>query len=246
MDRLSGDLACGYQGTGRMAELDIIVEKVIEIINEKNYLKGKRISITAGGTKEDIDPVRYIGNYSSGKMGIALADCAFQSGADVNLISTVEVDKPYKVILVKSAQDMLEATKQEFINADALIMAAAVADYRPENRADKKIKKQLADILTLELVKNADILLEISKIKKPDQTVTGFCAESEDLIKNAEKKIKEKNLDFIVANDISNSEIGFNSDYNEVAILDKSGKSTKIERMPKKQLAKIILQRIFS
>lgn len=241
----SGFLACGYEGKGRMAEPATIVKKVIEILGEKQFLNNKKIVVTAGGTKEEIDPVRYLGNYSSGKMGIALADAAFQYGAKVVLISSVKTNKPYEVIPVKSAQDMLEATMEQFNTADSLIMAAAVADYRPQARAENKIKKENTETLVIELVKNPDILLEVSKIKKPEQLVVGFCAESEDLIENARKKIEKKNLDFIVANDISNAEIGFNSENNAVTIIDKHANQQNIAKMPKTELAKVILKRIF-
>jgi len=242
----SGFLACGYEGKGRMADVQVITDKVVELLTEKPFLKGKKIIVTAGGTKEEIDPVRYIGNYSSGKMGIAIADAAYSYGADVTLITTVNVAKPYNVKNVKTACEMLEATKDSFINADSLIMAAAVADYRPKERNINKIKKENTENLVIELVKNPDILYEISKIKRANQTIIGFCAESENLIANATKKITSKNLDFIIANDISNPEIGFNSDYNEITIIDKQGKTEKIDKMSKKELAKVILKRIFS
>ncbi|OGI21821.1 MAG: hypothetical protein A2287_03885 [Candidatus Melainabacteria bacterium RIFOXYA12_FULL_32_12] len=240
-----GDLACGYQGIGRMADIQKIIDKAIEVIEQESFLKGKKIVITAGGTKENIDPVRYIGNYSSGKMGIAIADAAHQFGAEVSLISTVKIEKPYKVVHVKSALDMLKATKEEFSNSDALIMAAAVADYRPESTANQKIKKSASETLTINLVKNPDILKEISTIKKSNQLIMGFCAESENLIANAQKKIYEKNLDFIVANDISNPEIGFESDYNAVTLIDKSGNQQEIPKTTKRDLAKILLNKVF-
>lgn len=242
----SGDLACGYQGVGRMAEVEKIVEKVLEIVNQNRFLKGKKIVITAGGTKEAIDPVRYIGNHSSGKMGIALADAAYRFGAKISLVSSVQVNRPYKVLLAESALEMLNTVKNEFADADSLIMAAAVADYRPKVEAQHKIKKGDNETLTIELIKNPDILKEISAIKKNSQTVIGFCAESQDLIQNAKGKIESKNLDFIVANDISNKEIGFNSDYNAVSIIDKSGKIMSIEKRPKNEVAEIILRKVFN
>jgi len=241
----SGDLACGYQGMGRMADVQKIVEEAVSVINQSKFLKGKKIIVTAGGTREEIDPVRFIGNHSSGKMGIALADAAFHAGAEVILISTVKTEKNYRVIQVESAQQMLEAVKTEFHGSDVLIMAAAVADYRPVFKSEHKIKKDSAETLTLELVKNPDILKEVSKIKTHNQVIIGFCAESENLINNAKNKIQEKNLDFIVANDISNPEIGFNSDYNAVSIINKSENITEIPKMTKTELAKIILEKIF-
>ncbi|MDD3012893.1 MAG: bifunctional phosphopantothenoylcysteine decarboxylase/phosphopantothenate--cysteine ligase CoaBC [Candidatus Gastranaerophilales bacterium] len=240
----SGELACGYEGTGRMASVDKIFNFVEEALHLEPNLKGKKIIITAGGTKEPIDPVRFIGNRSSGKMGIALADAAFESGAEVSLITTVDINKAYKVTKVDTALEMLEATKKGFVESDILIMVAAVADYRPKTVAEQKIKKENSDSLTLELVKNPDILMEISKIKKPEQTVVGFCAESENLFDNALKKLKEKNLDYIVANDISDPEIGFNSDYNAVTLIDKNKEAVDFVPMPKKNIAKLILKGI--
>jgi phosphopantothenoylcysteine decarboxylase/phosphopantothenate--cysteine ligase len=241
----AGELACGYSGTGRLANIDKIFEEVLEIFNKQQFLRGKTIVITAGGTKEPIDPVRYIGNHSSGKMGIALADAANESGAKVVLISTVKEDKPYKIVSVETANEMLNAVKREFPAAEALIMAAAVADFRVNTESEHKIKKTDEEKITLELVKNPDILKEISLIKKDNQLVIGFCAESEDLIANAKKKIESKKLDFIVANDIANKEIGFNSDNNEVTIIDKLMKEFKIEKTSKKEVAKKILERVF-
>jgi len=240
----SGELACGYEGIGRMSSVEKIFACAEEILYTEPVLKGKKIVVTAGGTKEPVDPVRYIGNYSSGKMGIAIADAAYEYGAEVSLVSTVPADKPYKVSKVNTALEMLEAVKKEFLKSDILVMAAAVADYRSKTAAEQKIKKESTDTLTLELVKNPDILMEISKIKKPEQIVAGFCAESENLYDYAVKKLKKKNLDYIIANDISNPEIGFNSDYNAVTLIDKNEKSVDFEPMPKKEIAKLILKGI--
>lgn len=239
-----GELACGTSGSGRMAEVEDIEAKVLEVLSEKLILAKKKVVITAGGTKEEIDPVRYIGNYSSGKMGIALADSAYQMGAEVCLISTVTVEKPYKVESVKSANDMLLATQNAMKDADCLIMAAAVADYRPNIRAEQKIKKN-PDSLTVELVKNPDIISKIAQNKKSNQIIVGFAAESENLIENAKKKIVSKNLDFVVANDISDSEIGFSSDENEVFVINKKLEIQKIEKDSKKNIAKKILKAVF-
>ena len=187
----TGFLACGYNGTGRLASLDKIFDKTVEILNSKKKLTGKKFVITAGGTIEDIDPVRYISNYSSGKMGIALADEAYKMGAETILITTRDVQKPYKTIKVKSASEMQTAAENEFNNAACVIMAAAVADYRVKNPAEQKIKKTDADMITLELVKNPDILKELCA-QKTTQIVVGFCAESENLIENAKEKIQKK------------------------------------------------------
>ena len=239
----SGFLACGYEGKGRLCTLDKIFDKTVELLNYKP-LKGKKIVITSGGTIEDIDPVRYISNYSSGKMGLALADTAKNLGADVTLITTKDIQRRYNVIKVKSAIDMKSAVENEFESADCVIMAAAVADYRVKEVAPQKIKKTSEDEITLTLVKNPDILKEISAIKK-SQIVVGFCAESENLIENAKEKIAKKGCDFLIANDISRKDIGFSSDYNEVTILDKNGNMTKIERADKATVARKIFEAIY-
>ena len=240
----TGFLACGYNGTGRLAALEKIFDKTVEVLQSKKKLTGKKIIITAGGTIEDIDPVRYISNYSSGKMGLALADEAFQQGAETILITTKDVTRPYKTVKVKSATDMQKAVEADFEKADCVIMAAAVADYRVKNRAEHKMKKTDADTLTLELVKNPDILKELCA-KKTTQKVVGFCAESENLIENAKEKIIKKGCDYLIANDISRKDIGFCSDYNEVVIFDKTGRQKRIERAAKAQIARRILEEIY-
>lgn len=240
----SGFLACGYNGTGRIASLDKIFDKTVEILNSKKKLTGKKFVITAGGTIEDIDPVRYISNYSSGKMGIALADEAYKMGAETILITTKDVQKPYKTIKVKSASEMQTAAENEFNNAACVIMAAAVADYRVKNPAEQKMKKTDADMITLELVKNPDILKELCA-QKTTQIVVGFCAESENLIENAKEKIQKKGCDYLIANDISRKDIGFSSDYNEVVILDKNGGQKRLERASKNEIARKIIEAIY-
>lgn len=238
----NGYLACGYEGKGRLCSLDKIFNETSSILLERGSDKKKYI-ITAGGTIEDIDPVRYISNYSSGKMGLALADEAYYNGNDVILITTKNIKRPYKIINVKSAQKMQSAIDAEFDNADYVIMAAAVADYRVKNKSEQKIKKTSDDELTLELVKNPDILKELCK-KKTTQTIVGFCAESENLIENAKTKIQKKGCDYLIANDISRKDIGFSSDYNEVTILNKNGEIRKLERAPKSEIARKILKEI--
>lgn len=238
----NGFLACGYDGKGRLCSLDKIFDEVSmrllsTVQNKKKYV------ITAGGTIEDIDPVRYISNYSSGKMGISLADEAFHQGNDVVLVTTVDVRRPYKVIKIKSAQEMQQAVEKEFAAADFVIMAAAVADYRVKNKSEQKLKKTGEESITLELVKNPDILQELCK-KKTHQTVIGFCAESENLIENAKEKIQKKGCDYLIANDISRTDIGFSSDYNEVLILDKKGGMKKLEKASKSDIALEILKEI--
>lgn len=246
----SGFLACGYEGKGRLCSLEKIFDEAAAILN--NTGSKKKYVITAGGTVEDIDPVRYISNYSSGKMGIALADEAFFQGNDVVLISTVEVNRPYKIIKVKSAQDMQNAVNEEFENADYIIMAAAVADYRVKNKSEQKMKKTSDSEITLTLVKNPDILKSLCERKKEemlkqvkhDRIIVGFCAESENLLENAKEKIQKKGCDFLIANDISRKDIGFSSDYNEVTILNKNGGIKKLERAAKNEIARKILKEI--
>ena len=239
----SGYLACGYEGKGRLCSLDMIFDKTVEILKCKP-LNGKKIVITCGGTIEDIDPVRYISNYSSGKMGLALADVAKNLGADVTLVTTKDVSRKYNVVEVKSALEMKNAVEQEFENSDCIIMAAAVADYRVKEISEQKIKKTKDDEITLTLVKNPDILKEIS-MKKTSQIVVGFCAESENLIENAKEKISKKGCDYLIANDISRKDIGFSSDYNEVTILDKNGGMKKLERADKRTIARKIFEEIY-
>ncbi len=240
----TGFLACGTEGKGRLADINIIYETTKNILLPKQILKGKKVVITAGGTKENIDAVRYIGNYSSGKMGIALADNAHRLGAEVVLISTVEAKKQYKVINVQSANEMYEAVQEEFKNAYSLIMAAAVSDYRVKNKSEHKIKKD-GNSLVIELVENPDILKEMSKIKRNDQIVVGFCAESQNLLDNAKAKIQKKTCDYICANDISKKDIGFSSDYNEIYIIDKELNVQKLDRTDKQTVALKILERIY-
>ncbi len=237
-----GFLACGYEGKGRLCDLQTIFDKTVEKLGG-NKLLGKKIVITAGGTIENIDPVRYISNYSSGKMGLALADCAYSQGADVTLISTFDVERAYNVVKVTSALEMRDAVLVQF--ADCLIMAAAVADYRVKNYAEQKIKKTDADEITLELVKNPDILKEVCNSENRPKCVVGFCAESENLIENAKTKLSAKNCDFLVANDISRKDIGFSSDYNEVTIFSKTGSAVKLDKAPKTEIAKRIFEVIY-
>lgn len=238
----NGFLACGYEGKGRLCSLEKIFDETASVLLSRQGNKKKYV-ITAGGTIEDIDPVRYISNYSSGKMGIAIADEAYLNGNDVVLITTKNVKRPYKIINVKSALDMQNAVEKEFDNADFVIMAAAVADYRVKNQSEQKIKKTQDEGLTLELVKNPDILKGLCE-KKNNQTIVGFCAESENLLENAKEKIKKKGCDYLIANDISRNDIGFSSDYNEVNILNKNGEVKKISRAPKSEIAREILKEI--
>ncbi|HEY9793829.1 MAG TPA: bifunctional phosphopantothenoylcysteine decarboxylase/phosphopantothenate--cysteine ligase CoaBC [Candidatus Obscuribacterales bacterium] len=232
-----GEVACGDFGAGKMAAVEDIVEIVVSRLMAHRSLTGKQILITAGGTREPIDPVRFIGNRSSGKMGIAMADAAYGRGADVTLISTVHIDRAYPVVVVETAQEMQEAVEAEFDTCDALVMTAAVADYRPIVVSHQKIKKTESEDLVLELTKNPDILDLLGRVKRTDQLVVGFAAESDDLLSNAEGKLKRKQLDLIIGNDITVPDIGFGSDYNAVVILGADGSRENLPRMPKRAIA---------
>lgn len=248
-----GFLACGYIGKGRLCSLDKIFNATVEALKYSQKLKGKKVVITAGGTIEDIDPVRYISNYSSGKMGFALANSAKSMGAEVVLITTKNFEAPYKIVKVKSALDMQNAINNEFETSDIIIMAAAVADYRVKSCSEQKIKKGNDDNLTLELVKNPDILQGLCERRSNtqkvcgenlSQVIVGFCAESENLLTNAKEKINKKGCDFLVANDISRKDIGFNADENEVVILNKNGVAKRLDKAPKTVIAREILEYI--
>ena len=238
-----GLLACGDFGVGKMPDENLIVDNIVSILNYENkFLKGKNVLITAGGTSEPIDCVRFITNKSSGKMGLALAKQASYLGACVHLISTFEVNNPqFQVNKVQTALQMKNAVFENLAKADIVIMAAAVSDFRCQNPSEQKIKKNDGG-LTLNLVKNPDILTQIAKEKSENQIIVGFCAESQNLIDNAKEKIKAKNCDFIVANDISNKNIGFNSDNNEVFIVDKNLNVEKFELDTKDKIAYEILK----
>lgn len=242
----SGYLACGYEGKGRLCSIEKIFDKTVELLNKKS-LSGKKIVITSGGTIEDIDTVRYISNYSSGKMGLALADYAKNLGADVTLITTKEVSRKYDVVKVKSALEMQKAVEEKFDKADCIIMAAAVADYRAKEVQTQKMKKTKEDEITLTLVKNPDILKGLCEKRKEKSSplIVGFCAESENLIENAKEKISKKGCDYLIANDISRKDIGFSSEYNEATILKKDGSLKKLERALKSDIATQIFEEIY-
>lgn len=245
MEPAVGMLAEGYAAKGRMPEPDQISAWVEDLLNKKEILKGKTIVVTAGGTEEAIDPVRFIGNRSSGKMGIAIAQAAANMGAKVKLVYgnvTIPLpqDKNIELFPAPSSEDMLMQVKQEFNWSDILIMAAAVADWRMKKVANHKLKKQV-DQATLELtlVKTKDILREVAKQKNPDQVVVGFAAETNDLLKNAEKKLREKGADMIVANDVSQNVFG--SDKDKVTILRQNGTIEEWPEMSKKEIASKLL-----
>lgn len=244
-----GHLASGLQGKGRMLEAKEIFASLRYLLSRENPLKGKRIVVTAGGTQEPIDPVRFLSNHSSGKQGYAVAQSALNAGADVTLISApTKLDAPVgaELIAVQTAEEMRTAVVSNVKEAHAVIMAAAVADFRPAAIEIQKIKKD-KDFQNLELEATTDILKELGEYKqeeKRDLILIGFAAESEELIKNASKKLAEKNLDFIVANDISRTDAGFAVDTNEVILMFKDGSQKKISLRGKDLIADEIIDNL--
>ncbi|MFO8102469.1 MAG: bifunctional phosphopantothenoylcysteine decarboxylase/phosphopantothenate--cysteine ligase CoaBC [Dehalococcoidia bacterium] len=238
----SGWLASGLEGPGRLVEVPELLAAIYRVLGQSGDLAGKRIVVTAGGTQEPIDPVRYIGNYSSGKMGAAIAEAARDRGASVTLINaSVSVHPPLgvEIVRVRTAQEMRRAVLERTSDADALIMAAAVADYCPSESSGEKIKRQ-DECLTLELTKTSDIIGEVSsRLLK-----VGFAAESGNLLENARGKLEAKGLDLIVANDITEAGSGFGADTNKVTIIDKNGTQDDLPLMPKSELAHLILDRV--
>lgn len=238
----TGELACGEEGPGRLAEAELIIEEVVSCLAKKD-LSGIKVLVSAGPTREAVDPVRFITNRSSGRMGYALAAAASRRGADVTLVSgPVELKAPPAVNVrkVNTAKEMLADISESMVEADWLIMAAAVADYAPAVISEDKLKKDDSDVLTLHLDKNPDILQNVAG-KKTNKLVVGFAAETRDLLENAAKKLHEKDLDLIVANDISGEETGFDTDENCGVILGQKGFKEEIPRMPKTQMAERIL-----
>jgi len=240
----TGQLACGYVGKGRLAEPETIADTAEALLAEMareaaggHPLAGRRVIVTAGGTVERIDPVRYITNDSSGKMGIAIAEAARDLGADVTLIAarvTAELPAGVEVVRVESAEDMLRAVMERFDAADVVVKAAAVADYRPAVRRTSKMKKK-EDRLTLELEKTPDILAEAGR-RKTKQLLIGFAAETDDLEANAMDKLRRKNCDLIVANDVTAPGAGFDVDTNAVSVFDAAGRTAEWKVMPKREI----------
>ena len=255
----SGHLACGTSGIGRMpepAELAEVLENYFAGAGDGKSaeagnaflegLRGLRLLVTAAGTREPIDPVRYIGNRSSGKMGYAIAEAAARLGAEVTLISGPSALQPpagVEFFGVESAREMRQLVQERFPACDIVIKAAAVADYRVKNVSDQKIKKNEAE-LTLVLEKNPDILKELGEMKQPHQTLVGFAAETQNLLQYAKGKLEKKNLDMIVANDVSKPQAGFNVDTNLIKLLKRDGSIEELPLMSKKELAYIILDRV--
>lgn len=242
-----GMLACGVEGPGRLPEPAQIVDYLATIAAGASDLKGKKIIITAGGTREPIDPVRYIGNRSSGKMGYALANAAAKRGGSVVLISgpvnlPCPADSGIVLKKVECANEMRKAVLAEFDDADIVIKAAAVADYRPQQASEQKIKKT-GNTLTLILEKNPDILKELGELKTK-QLLIGFAAETEELLHHASQKLIAKNLDMIVANDVTLPGAGFNTDTNIAKLLYRNGSVEELPKMSKEKMANIILDKI--
>ncbi|HHY05134.1 MAG TPA: bifunctional phosphopantothenoylcysteine decarboxylase/phosphopantothenate--cysteine ligase CoaBC [Thermoanaerobacterales bacterium] len=246
MDPDEGPLACGYSGKGRFPQPEKIFNKINEMMYETLDFKDKRILITAGPTREPIDPVRFISNHSSGKMGYSIAQIAERRGAQVILVSGPTNLKPpsglYRFVSVETAQQMYEAVMKDFDQVDVVIKAAAVADYRPKSVSLEKIKKKDTD-MCIELERNADILRELGD-KKRHQVLVGFAAETENIEKNASDKLNKKNLDMIVVNDVKQQGAGFGYDTNIAKILYKNGRIEALPQMLKTELANKILDRI--
>lgn len=243
----TGMLACGYLGKGRMAEPVDIVEYILNSFNKKTLLD-KKILITAGPTIEPLDPVRYMTNYSSGKMGYAIADEASKRGGKVVLVTgptNITPPSNVEVIRISTTSEMLKATEKHFDETDVLIKAAAPLDYKPESFSKEKIKKKTDnnDILEVKYVRNPDIAVKLGK-KKKKQIMVGFAAETEEIEKYAKEKLKKKNFDFIVANDISKEDAGFRTDTNIVSIIDEKGTVEKYPLMSKRELSKVIMDKV--
>ena len=249
VDADSGYLACGDVGKGRLAEPADIVKTVLDVLEVKRDMRGKRVVVTAGPTVEPIDAVRYISNPSSGKMGFALAEVAADRGADVVLVTgPVGLDDPedVEVVRVKTAQEMFNAVDGVFADSDIAVFSAAVSDFRPEQVVDRKLKKGSDDdaLTTIKLVENPDILATMGEKKHADQYVIGFAAETENVVENARKKLETKHADMIVGNPVGESK-GFGADDNEAVLVTKDGES-HLESMSKRALADRIFDAVLS
>ncbi|MCP1305985.1 bifunctional phosphopantothenoylcysteine decarboxylase/phosphopantothenate--cysteine ligase CoaBC [Paenibacillus tyrfis] len=239
----TGQLACGYVGKGRLAEPEEIVAAVERFFQEKRLLEGRRVLVTAGATVERIDPVRYLTNDSSGKMGYAIAEEAQRMGANVTLVTgkaSIAAPAGVTVVKVESALEMMEAVLSRLPEQDVIIKAAAVADYRPAEQAEHKIKKS-GDEMTMRLVKNPDIAQAVGERKKPSQLLVGFAAETQHLETFAQEKLKKKRCDLLVANDVTMEGAGFGTDTNVVRIYDSEGLVEALPLMSKGQVAARLL-----
>ena len=245
----NGELASGLTGDGRMAEPEDIVRILTDFFQKKQDLSGKKILLTAGPTHEAVDPVRFIGNRSTGKMGIALAEAAAERGAEVHLILGPSGLTPrhenVHLVRVQSAREMHAAALNFFPQADAAIFAAAVADFRPKHAADQKIKKQAGqDEMTIVLEKNPDIAADLGKIKTEKQIAVGFALETENGREHAARKLRKKNLDFIVLNSLADKGAGFGHDTNKVTLIDRDNNIRDFELKSKRAVAEDILDEI--
>ena len=248
IEPVTGHLACDDIGKGKLPSVDFVLDNIVFFLEKTNEYMNKNILITAGGTREKIDPVRYITNNSSGKMGYSLAKMASLMGANVTLVSTrrnLKLPVNLKeVIYCDSAQEMYDIVMSKKNNMDYIIKCAAVSDFKVKNVCDKKIKKDDMKEFKIDLELNKDILLELSKTENRHFTLVGFAAESNNIMENAKKKLKKKNLDYLILNDISDKSIGFNSEYNEVYVLSKNDEVKKIQKDTKDNIAKKILESI--
>lgn len=248
---VQGHLACGYEGAGKLADVDTIVACILEELHTTNELAGKRVLITAGPTHEPIDPVRFIGNRSSGKMGFALAKACMQRGAEVTVVAGPVTARPpfgCTVHSVETAEEMLAAARSSFDAADIIICAAAVADYRPQQAADHKLKKGIDTLTTIELVENPDILRTLAQLNQEQgghKIVVGFAAETDNVIANAQAKLARKGANMIVANDVSQADSTFGSNTNKVTLITPDAAETH-DTLPKSQVAHVIIDKIVS
>jgi phosphopantothenoylcysteine decarboxylase/phosphopantothenate--cysteine ligase len=245
----AGEMACGTIGPGRLSEPDRIVAAALEILGSSRPkdLTGERFLITVGATREEIDPVRFISNRSSGRMGFALAEAALKRGAEVTVIkgiTTVSAPAGVKVVRALSAEEMAQAAARETSNASVFIGAAAIADYRPVQRAAEKIKKS-QDTLTLTLERTPDVLSQVVASRQNGMLVIGFAAETENVLENAQHKLQSKNLDAVVANDVTRPDAGFDTTTNAVTIITREG-PVELPVMSKREAADRILDVIVS
>lgn len=241
-----GGLASGFTGEGRMAEPEEMIKYLEDFFEKKKNLNGKKALVTAGPTYEAIDPVRFISNHSSGKMGVAIAEELYKHGADVNLIlgpSAINPESGIRLKRVTSAEEMYNACMHKFSSYDIIVMAAAVADYSPRTTSNKKIKKK-SEEFSLELKKTKDILSEAGKRKSERQTLVGFALETNDEKENALKKLKQKNADFIILNSMNDKGAGFGVETNRITMFDKNRREYKFSMKTKKEVAKDIVNTI--
>lgn len=239
-----GELACGDTGKGRMAPVEEIFDAAVAVIYRDKPMRGMRIMVTAGPTREPLDPVRYITNHSSGKMGYAIAQAAAEAGAEVTLVTGPVMLTPpagIQIVRVTTAREMHEAVISRFASVDVVIKAAAVADYRPSDTSERKIKK--GGDMSLLLTRNPDILAELGQ-KKSKQILVGFAAETDNLRENALDKLSRKNLDLIVANDVTQEGAGFNADTNVVRLYFRDGREEQLPKMTKLEVARLLLKAV--